>query len=308
MKRKLKTALEKFNLHIEGSTEINKVRGGYNRKRVHELADRWLADIGEINACAVSDDEGKACCRCVWQAIDAQVAHGDYLAAKLLILRAFPVLERYGSSKSIREELEAVDISAMIQGRNPYANKYVNFYELNKAIERYVEEFKNSILAGILINSTHPQDAVALELPKNYEKDLRFIETLIVFGGEVDNCSNDGSALDEPKDLKYYDAIENLLIILARAYHVTGNYDKELHYLNKIVDHNKAHIERLLYEKEYLQENSRFITTNPGYSIPSVKNGLTKLKRLQLTLGDTISEAKYLQKIAAGQLQAQPAV
>lgn len=137
MNPKTKRALQRFQLHVKGSTEFHEALGGYNRKYVHLLADSWLSDIHDINASVVNDDDGRACLDVFWQVIDNQIRHEDYFSAKLLALGALPLIRRYNIF-TLGEIYRFIDSRARDKGKNPFNKKYINFYELTEAVKRFV--------------------------------------------------------------------------------------------------------------------------------------------------------------------------
>ena len=137
MDRKTKKLLKAFALHVAGATGPQHGDGLYRRAAVHRCADLWLTDMGAINASVVTDDDGRACVEAYKEALAKQLTNGDYYAAKLLAIRAFPLTKRYDETRDLRDILAGIDAEAREKGADPHNRKYVNYYELQEAVKRF---------------------------------------------------------------------------------------------------------------------------------------------------------------------------
>ncbi len=264
MKRKLSNAIKKFKLHLEGSTESKKVRGGYNIKRRHECADCWLSDIEEINANAMNNDDGKSCVTMYWLAIIDQISNDDYYAAKLLALKAFPLMRRCDDSISLEEVLIYIDSCARERGKDPYNKRYINMFELVEAAKRFVNRCVDKIVTDISNESQQTMGKGVIKIPDSVSDDMAFVSMLPVVLG-----------------VDYRDLAENKMVLTAKGYHVMDDYDREIVTLGILNEHCNALVknyEKKMFNKELLVQDTSLMTI--GW--------------LQLVIQETIDKARVL--------------
>ena len=139
MNKKLKQALKNFDLHVTGATVRQEAWNCYNRKRVHANADIWADDVVQIKENIKNYDELKTCIEHIASAMEEQISQNDYMAAKFLAMVVYPLVSHSCSWKSLSNY---IDSRARDNGKDPYNQRYINFYELNEAYTRFYHKHR----------------------------------------------------------------------------------------------------------------------------------------------------------------------
>ena len=178
MNKVTKYLLHQFKLHVSGAPCRPFADGLYRRAAVHRCADLWLSDMGTINASIVTDVDGMACVEVYKEALAKQLENGDYWAALLLAIRAFPLMKRFDDTFTVRVVLADIIVSAWKKGKDPYSKRYVNFFELRESVKRFARRCGyriDEIVNGKYVGSGTPQ------LPSNLSEDVLFIILVSLF-------------------------------------------------------------------------------------------------------------------------------
>lgn len=268
MKRKLSNAIKKFKLHLEGSTESKKVRGGYNIKRRHEYAEFWLSDIDEINANVMNNDEIETCVAIYRQAISDQISHDDYYAAKLLTMKTFPLMKR-NDDVTIEEMFDYIDSCARDRGKDPYNKRYINMFELVEAAKRFVNRCVDKIVTDISNESQQTMGKGVIKIRDSVSDDMAFVSMLPVVLG-----------------VDYRDLAENKMVLTAKGYHVMDDYDREIVTLGILNEHCNALVknyEKKMFNKELQVQHTSLITI--GWLQMVVQETIDKARTLGMQKG-----------------------
>lgn len=297
--KKFKKILANFKCHVKGHSDYKVSYVPYNIKKVHMFADRWLADMGDLNALAVSDEAlGVLCYGAYREAIDEMVKHGDYHAARLVVLRGFPVLKRF-CSNSLNDEIENIDSAAIAQGKDPYNHLYINMFELLEAVSRFVEVRAKIIASDIGISDFGKfQGNGLLKMLEDVEADLEFIKELPTFAAGIQfNSFNQPYFFSGCLRSSYCDNVSKALMKTAHAFCIAKDLEKEITMLEALAERYRLVIEEMQNAQSILETYWNIEENSADNNIKILKPNWAAFRAIIELNEKTIKERRVLQVV-----------